>query len=60
MHTVMQHLPFKEAGLTDQALNDYIESLVERSIIRAHDVNVIVIEEIKRFIQSDLYDRIAK
>lgn len=60
MHTVMQHLPFKEAGLTDQALNDYIESLVERSIIRAHDVNVIVIEEIKRFIQSDLYDRIAR
>lgn len=60
MHTVMQHLPFKEAGLSDQALNDYIESLVAHSIIRAQDVNVIAMEEIKRFIQSDLYHRIAK
>lgn len=59
MHTVMQHLPFKKARLSDNELNDYIDSLVQRAIISEDAVKDIRIDDIKRFIQSDLYETIA-
>ncbi|ARJ51406.1 helicase-exonuclease AddAB subunit AddA [Staphylococcus lutrae] len=60
MHTVMQHLPFVEDGFTEQALNQFLTSLVERSIIPAEALQVIAVDEIQRFINSPLYARIAK
>lgn len=33
MHTVMQHLPFKETRITETELNDYINELIEKHII---------------------------
>lgn len=60
MHTVMQHLPFDEHRLSDEALQQYIESLVTRAIITEDAVKDIRIEEVKRFVQSDLYLTIAQ
>lgn len=60
MHTVMQHLPFDEHRLSDEALQQYIESLVTRAIIPEDAVKDIRIEEVKRFVQSDLYLTIAQ
>ncbi|UXR72155.1 helicase-exonuclease AddAB subunit AddA [Staphylococcus sp. IVB6240] len=60
MHTVMQHLPFKEERLTDPELYAYFDDLVARAIIDVEAIQDINVEEIKGFVQSDLYLRIAK
>lgn len=33
MHTVMQHLPFREQRLTETELDDYIHMLIDQHII---------------------------
>ncbi|AVQ34500.1 helicase-exonuclease AddAB subunit AddA [Staphylococcus muscae] len=60
MHTVMQHLPFKEERLTEPELYAYIDRLVAQAIIDEEAIQDINIEEVKRFVDSDLYLRIAK
>lgn len=60
MHTVMQHLPFNAARLSDEALHEYITSLVTRAIIPEDAVKDIRLEDVKRFIQSELYMEIAQ
>ncbi|QLK85625.1 helicase-exonuclease AddAB subunit AddA [Staphylococcus sp. 17KM0847] len=60
MHTVMQHLPFKETRLTEQELYAYFDDLVAHAIIEGEAINDIAVEDVLRFIQSDLYMRIAQ
>lgn len=60
MHTVMQHLPFKTERLTERELYAYIDQLVDRAIIDAEAIQDINVEEVQRFVQSDLYLRIAQ
>ncbi|MBO1199498.1 helicase-exonuclease AddAB subunit AddA [Staphylococcus simiae] len=60
MHTVMQHLPFREQRLTDKELNDYIDSLISNNIIDDSAKQDIRITEIQTFINSDLYLKIAQ
>ena len=60
MHTVMQHLPFRKEGLTEEELNAYIDTLVQRAIISEESKNDIQRDDVMRFINSDLYQRIAE
>ena len=60
MHTVMQHLPFKEQRLDDEELNDYIDSLISNNIIDEDAKKDIRMSEIQTFINSDLYLKIAQ
>ena len=60
MHTVMQHLPFRKEGLTEEELNAYIDTLVQRAIISEEAINDIQRDDVMRFINSDLYQRIAE
>ncbi|MGJ5698372.1 helicase-exonuclease AddAB subunit AddA [Staphylococcus chromogenes] len=60
MHTVMQHLPFRKEGLTEEELNAYIDTLVQRAIISEGAINDIQRDDVMRFINSDLYQRIAE
>ncbi|KIX90594.1 ATP-dependent DNA helicase [Staphylococcus microti] len=59
MHTVMQHLPFKKERLTEPELYAYFDQLVDRAIIDKEAIRDINVEEVKRFVNSDLYLRIA-
>lgn len=60
MHTVMQHLPFKTERLSEETLDDYIESLIHQNIIEADAKKDINYQEIMNFIASDLYMDIAQ
>lgn len=60
MHTVMQHLPFRKEGLTEEELNAYIDTLVQRAIISEEAINDIQRDDVMRFINSGLYQRIAE
>ncbi|MGV3243546.1 helicase-exonuclease AddAB subunit AddA [Staphylococcus sp. 11262D007BW] len=60
MHTVMQHLPFKQDGLTEADLKQYLHTLVERAIIKAEDLDYIKMEDIRHFVNSSLYQTIAE
>ncbi|RIM17252.1 helicase-exonuclease AddAB subunit AddA [Staphylococcus chromogenes] len=60
MHTVMQHLPFRKEGLTEEEINAYIDTLVQRAIISEGAINDIQRDDVMRFINSDLYQRIAE
>lgn len=60
MHTVMQHLPFKEERLTETELNDYIDKLIDNHIIEEDAKKDIQYEEVMRFIRSELYMRITQ
>ncbi|BGE82905.1 helicase-exonuclease AddAB subunit AddA [Staphylococcus petrasii] len=60
MHTVMQHLPFKEDRLTETELDEYINGLIDKHIIEADAKQDIQYEEIMRFVRSDLYMKIAQ
>ncbi|MBI5975298.1 helicase-exonuclease AddAB subunit AddA [Staphylococcus canis] len=59
MHTVMQHLPFLREGLSDDALDKYLKSLVDKAIIKPDDISYIRKSEIRHFIDSELYQTIA-
>ncbi|MCS4486796.1 helicase-exonuclease AddAB subunit AddA [Staphylococcus americanisciuri] len=59
MHTVMQHLPFKVDRLSEPELYAYFDQLVTHAIIDAEAIRDINVKEVQRFIQSDLYMRIA-
>lgn len=60
MHTVMQHLPFKETGLTREELDSYIDMLIHRNIIEEDAKADIKYDDIMRFIESSLYLQIAQ
>ncbi|MCG7339415.1 helicase-exonuclease AddAB subunit AddA [Staphylococcus sp. ACRSN] len=59
MHTVMQHLPFKQNRLDETELNDYIDRLIEKNIIQEDAKQDIRIDDIMQFINSDLYEMIT-
>ncbi|MEC5377524.1 PD-(D/E)XK nuclease family protein, partial [Staphylococcus hominis] len=60
MHTVMQHLPFREQRLTEIELDDYIHMLIDQHIIEEDAKKDIQFERIMEFIRSDLYMKIAQ
>ena len=60
MHTVMQHLPFKETRMTETELNDYINELIEKHIIEEDAKKDIQFEAVMNFIRSDLYMTITQ
>ncbi|NAM82301.1 3'-5' exonuclease, partial [Staphylococcus epidermidis] len=60
MHTVMQHLPFKEERMTSAELDEYIDGLIEKNIIEDDAKQDIRIDEVMNFIKSDLYLEIAQ
>ncbi|RIM70130.1 helicase-exonuclease AddAB subunit AddA, partial [Staphylococcus arlettae] len=59
MHTVMQHLPFQEGGLTESELDQYLDQLVAKNIIAEADKNDVNIGEIIQFTHSELYNTIT-
>lgn len=59
MHTVMQHLPFRPEGLTEDQLDAYIDTLIDKNIIEDDAKQDISYEDIMKFIQSDIYQDIA-
>ena len=59
MHTVMQHLPFRPEGLTEDQLDAYIDTLIDKNIIEDDAKRDISYEDIMKFIQSDIYQDIA-
>ena len=59
MHTVMQHLPFQEGGLTESELTTYLDHLVVKNIIAEEDKKDVNISEIHQFTHSDLYNKIT-
>ncbi|WP_251943218.1 helicase-exonuclease AddAB subunit AddA [Staphylococcus sp. Marseille-Q5304] len=59
MHTVMQHLPFTEDGLTREQLLNYIDRLIDKNIITEDAKKDIQIDDIMHFIESPLYRKIA-
>ncbi|MEQ6028567.1 helicase-exonuclease AddAB subunit AddA [Staphylococcus saccharolyticus] len=60
MHTVMQHLPFKEEGMDKEELNQYLDDLINQNIIEDNAKQDIKINEIMQFIDSSLYKEIAQ
>lgn len=60
MHTVMQHLPFKEGRMTREELDQYVDELIERNIIEEDAKADIKFDEMMSFIESDLYMQIAQ
>ena len=60
MHTVMQHLPFKETRMTETELNDYINELIEKHIIEEDAKKIFNLEAVMNFIRSDLYMTITQ
>lgn len=60
MHTVMQHLPFKDTRMTETELNDYIDELIAKHIIEADAKKDIQFEAVMNFIRSDLYMTITQ
>ncbi|UDI78731.1 helicase-exonuclease AddAB subunit AddA [Staphylococcus taiwanensis] len=60
MHTVMQHLPFREERLTETELNDYIDTLIKERLIEKDAKKDIQFKEVIQFVRSDLYMEIAK
>ena len=60
MHTVMQHLPFNESGLTREELDSYVDKLIQLNIIEEDAKADIKYDDIMRFIESSLYLQIAK
>lgn len=59
MHTVMQHLPFQEGGLTESELTTYLDHLVVKNIIAEEDKKDVNSSEIIQFTHSDLYNKIT-
>ncbi|GGA73730.1 helicase-exonuclease AddAB subunit AddA [Ornithinibacillus halotolerans] len=53
MHTVMQHLPFKEK-MTSSEIEEFIETLVEREILRRQEADSISIDAIEKFFDTDI------
>lgn len=60
MHTVMQHLPFKTERMTEDELDQYIDHLIEKNIIEDDAKQDIRMKEVVKFINSDLYMKIAQ
>ena len=60
MHTVMQHLPFNESGLTREELDSYVDKLIQLNIIEEDAKADIKYDDIMRFIESSLYLQIAQ
>ncbi|XVK96168.1 helicase-exonuclease AddAB subunit AddA [Staphylococcus nepalensis] len=59
MHTVMQHLPFKQERLTPEEIEVFVNQLITQSIIPEDAKMDIQFEDIYRFVESDLYLTIA-
>ena len=55
MHTVMQHLPFREQRLTKDELLQYIDGLIDKQLIDEDAKEDIRIDEIMHFIDGPLY-----
>ena len=60
MHTVMQHLPFREQRLTKDELFQYIDRLIDKQLIDEDAKEDIRIDEIMHFIDGPLYMEIAQ
>src|SRR5699024_6865259 len=60
MHTVMQHLHFKQERLTSEESEALVEQLIVKSIIPKHAKADIQFEDIHKFVESDLYLTIAQ
>ncbi|OMG43166.1 hypothetical protein BK140_44165, partial [Paenibacillus macerans] len=54
MHTVMQHLPFREQRLTKDELFQYIDRLIDKQLIDEDAKEDIRIDEIMHFIDGPL------
>ncbi|HEY4601893.1 MAG TPA: helicase-exonuclease AddAB subunit AddA [Cerasibacillus sp.] len=53
MHTVMQHLPFAKA-LNHEEINEFIQSLVDREMLRADMAEIVDIKAIEKFFATEI------
>lgn len=53
MHTVMQHIPFRQKMQRDEIL-EFIESLVEREILRRQEADSIDVKAIEKFFDTEI------
>ena len=60
MHTVMQHLPFKEERLTAEEIGIFVDQLIVKAIIPKDAKADIQFDDIYKFVESDLYLTIAQ
>ncbi|MGW9985349.1 helicase-exonuclease AddAB subunit AddA [Staphylococcus cohnii] len=60
MHTVMQHLPFKQERLTSEEIEAFVDQLIVKSIIPKDAKADIQFQDIHNFVESDLYLTIAQ
>ncbi|WP_067840153.1 helicase-exonuclease AddAB subunit AddA [Amphibacillus sediminis] len=57
MHTLMQHIPFKQ-GWSKQTITEFAQSLVEQAILSQEQADIIEVDAVLAFIESELMSEI--
>ncbi|MRH44176.1 helicase-exonuclease AddAB subunit AddA [Aquibacillus halophilus] len=59
MHTVMQHIPFTKKW-KEEELTDFVQRLVTKEILRQEEADVVNIEAIQRFFETEIGERVVQ